>query len=108
MARRTLAGMAALVAASAVMTPTVAEASPPGSKDVTAVLFEWNFASVARECTTTLGPAGYGYVQVSRPPSTYRARSGGPRTSPSVTRSPDGSATAPPSRTWWTRVTRPA
>ncbi|NJP51441.1 glycosidase [Streptomyces sp. SBST2-5] len=67
MARRTLAGAAALVAASLVMTPTIAEASPPGSKDVTAVLFEWNFASVARECTTTLGPAGYGYVQVSPP-----------------------------------------
>ncbi|MFF8539809.1 alpha-amylase family protein [Streptomyces werraensis] len=67
MARRTLAGIAALAAASTVMTPTVAEASPPGSKDVTAVLFEWNFASVARECTTTLGPAGYGYVQVSPP-----------------------------------------
>src|SRR5690606_37524723 len=67
MARRTLAGAGALVAASLVMTPTIAEASPPGSKDVTAVLFEWNFASVARECTTTLGPAGYGYVQVSPP-----------------------------------------
>ncbi|ANB06074.1 glycosidase [Streptomyces ambofaciens] len=49
------------------MTPTSAQASPPGAKDVTAVLFEWNFASVARECTTTLGPAGYGYVQVSPP-----------------------------------------
>ncbi|MFF2846416.1 carbohydrate-binding module family 20 domain-containing protein [Streptomyces sp. NPDC058001] len=44
-----------------------AQASPPGTKDVTAVLFEWNFASVARECTNTLGPAGYGYVQVSPP-----------------------------------------
>ncbi|WP_432055801.1 alpha-amylase [Streptomyces sp. bgisy022] len=67
MARRTLSGVAALAAASLVMTPTSASASPPGSKDVTAVLFEWNFASVARECTTTLGPAGYGYVQVSPP-----------------------------------------
>jgi alpha-amylase len=67
MARRTLAGIAALAAASVVMAPTSAEASPPGGKDVTAVLFEWNFASVARECTTTLGPAGYGYVQVSPP-----------------------------------------
>lgn len=66
MARRTLSGVAALAAA-LVMTPTPASASPPGSKDVTAVLFEWNFASVARECTTTLGPAGYGYVQVSPP-----------------------------------------
>ncbi|MBD9730890.1 alpha-amylase family protein [Streptomyces sp. H28] len=67
MARRTLSGVAALAAAALVMTPTSASASPPGSKDVTAVLFEWNFASVARECTTTLGPAGYGYVQVSPP-----------------------------------------
>ncbi|MET8896909.1 alpha-amylase [Streptomyces albogriseolus] len=67
MARRTLAGIAALAAASVVMTPTAADASPPGTKDVTAVLFEWNFASVARECVTTLGPAGFGYVQVSPP-----------------------------------------
>lgn len=70
MARRTLSGALALVAAAAValVTPaTTAQASPPGTKDVTAVLFEWNFASVAKECTNTLGPAGYGYVQVSPP-----------------------------------------
>src|SRR5690242_21216394 len=67
MARRTFAVAAALAAASVVMTPTGVQASPPGGKDVTAVLFEWNFASVARECTSTLGPAGYGYVQVSPP-----------------------------------------
>src|SRR5690242_17569946 len=67
MARRTFAVAAALAAASVVMTPTGVQASPPGAKDVTAVLFEWNYASVARECTTTLGPAGYGYVQVSPP-----------------------------------------
>ncbi|MFJ9820297.1 alpha-amylase family protein [Streptomyces sp. NPDC101151] len=67
MARRTLSGALALTAAALVMTPTVAQASPPGTKDVTAVLFEWNYASVARECTTALGPAGYGYVQVSPP-----------------------------------------
>ncbi|MEU5751816.1 alpha-amylase family protein [Streptomyces sp. NPDC047829] len=67
MARRALTGAVALAAA-LVMTPTTpAQASPPGAKDVTAVLFEWNFASVARECTRTLGPAGYGYVQVSPP-----------------------------------------
>lgn len=66
MARRTLPTALALAAAAAVgMNPTTAQASPPGTKDVTAVLFEWNYASVARECTTTLGPAGYGYVQVS-------------------------------------------
>ncbi|MFF3919446.1 alpha-amylase family protein [Streptomyces sp. NPDC001852] len=70
MARRTLAATAALAAglAASLTFPTgTAEASPPGTKDVTAVLFEWNYASVARECTTTLGPAGYGYVQVSPP-----------------------------------------
>ncbi|MFC7818381.1 alpha-amylase family protein [Streptomyces sp. NPDC057367] len=67
MARRALTAAVALAAASVVMTPTNVQASPPGAKDVTAVLFEWNFASVARECTNTLGPAGYGYVQVSPP-----------------------------------------
>ncbi|MGW1888736.1 alpha-amylase [Streptomyces sp. NPDC002004] len=57
-----------LALAAAMLTPPVtAEASPPGTKDVTAVLFEWNYASVAKECTRTLGPAGYGYVQVSPP-----------------------------------------
>ncbi|WP_405481728.1 alpha-amylase family protein [Streptomyces sp. NBC_00009] len=44
-----------------------AQAAPPGTKDVTAVLFEWRFDSVAKECTARLGPAGYGYVQVSPP-----------------------------------------
>ncbi|OEJ51311.1 glycosidase [Streptomyces agglomeratus] len=44
-----------------------AQAAPPGTKDVTAVLFEWKFDSVAKECTRTLGPAGYGFVQVSPP-----------------------------------------
>ncbi|MFG3296041.1 alpha-amylase family protein [Streptomyces sp. NPDC048179] len=67
MARKTLSAALALAACSVVMTPSVASASPPGTKDVTAVLFEWNYASVAKECTNTLGPAGYGYVQVSPP-----------------------------------------
>jgi alpha-amylase len=67
MARRTLTVALALATAAVVMNPTGAQASPPGTKDVTAVLFEWNFASVARECTNTLGPAGYGFVQVSPP-----------------------------------------
>ncbi|MFJ9019175.1 alpha-amylase family protein [Streptomyces sp. NPDC102259] len=64
---RPLSGALALAAAAVVMAPTAVSAAPPGTKDVTAVLFEWNFASVARECTNTLGPAGYGYVQVSPP-----------------------------------------
>ena len=62
-----VATAAAFAAAVAVPAPQAAYASPPGTKDVTAVLFEWNFASVAKECTNTLGPAGYGSVQVSPP-----------------------------------------
>ncbi|MGI5347230.1 alpha-amylase [Streptomyces sp. CA-250714] len=41
------------------------KAAPPGGKTVTATLFERPFTSVAQECTDTLGPAGYGYVEVS-------------------------------------------
>ncbi|MFG2333686.1 carbohydrate-binding module family 20 domain-containing protein [Streptomyces sp. NPDC048604] len=70
MARRTVAAALALVAGAAVAVtepPTLAQASPPGEKDVTAVMFEWKFASVAKACTEQLGPAGYGYVQVSPP-----------------------------------------
>ncbi|MEU2077915.1 carbohydrate-binding module family 20 domain-containing protein [Streptomyces sp. NPDC013489] len=70
MASRTVAAALALVAGAAAVAVTgnaPAQAAPPGEKDVTAVMFEWNFASVARECTDRLGPAGYGYVQVSPP-----------------------------------------
>ncbi|NYV75486.1 carbohydrate-binding module family 20 domain-containing protein [Streptomyces sp. UH6] len=70
MARRITAAALALVAGAAtavVAAPTPAQAAPPGDKDVTAVLFEWKFASVAKACTDQLGPAGYGYVQVSPP-----------------------------------------
>jgi alpha-amylase len=34
---------------------------------VMANLFEWNWNSIAKECTTVLGPAGYGGVQVAPP-----------------------------------------
>ncbi|MGW0460238.1 carbohydrate binding domain-containing protein [Streptomyces tendae] len=50
--------------------PAQEAAAAPGSnggKKVTAVLFEWKFDSIARECTNRLGPEGYGYVQVSPP-----------------------------------------
>ncbi|MFF0202651.1 alpha-amylase family protein [Streptomyces sp. NPDC005017] len=67
MVRRIVAGAAALAAGAAVLIPGSAQASPPGTKDVTAVMFEWKFSSVATECTNRLGPAGYGYVQVSPP-----------------------------------------
>ncbi|MEU7006153.1 carbohydrate-binding module family 20 domain-containing protein [Streptomyces sp. NPDC046332] len=70
MARKTVAAALAFVAgaAVAVTAPTApAQAAAPGPKDVTAVMFEWKFASVAKACTDQLGPAGYGYVQVSPP-----------------------------------------
>ncbi|NEA49966.1 carbohydrate-binding module family 20 domain-containing protein [Streptomyces sp. SID10815] len=69
MASKTVAAALAVLAgaAVAVTAPTPAQASAPGGKDVTAVMFEWNFASVARACTDELGPDGYGYVQVSPP-----------------------------------------
>uniref|UniRef100_UPI0030F48877 carbohydrate-binding module family 20 domain-containing protein n=1 Tax=Streptomyces sp. GSL17-111 TaxID=3121596 RepID=UPI0030F48877 len=71
MVRRTTAASLALVAGAAgalvsLPAPQV-QAAPPGAKDVTAVMFSWKFDSVARACTDSLGPAGYGYVQVSPP-----------------------------------------
>lgn len=44
-----------------------AAATPPGTRDVIVHLFQWNWASVARECHDFLGPRGYGGVQVSPP-----------------------------------------
>ncbi|WP_328893558.1 carbohydrate-binding module family 20 domain-containing protein [Streptomyces sp. NBC_00236] len=69
MASRPLSAALALIAAAAalVVPATSAQASAPGTKDVTAVLFEWKFDSVAKACTDSLGPAGYGFVQVSPP-----------------------------------------
>ncbi|MFI0778907.1 alpha-amylase family protein [Streptomyces sp. NPDC021212] len=64
------AGATALVA----VPPQTARAAPPGPKDVTAELFEWTYASVAKECAGTLGPAGYGYVEVS--PATEHIQGG--------------------------------
>ena len=58
-----------LLAVGAVRTAENAEASTasPGVKDVIVHLFEWPWASVASECTSTLGPKGFGGVQVSPP-----------------------------------------
>lgn len=61
-----LAGLLA-IAGLAVAGQQTAQATPPGSKDVTATLFEWKYDSVAKECTGTLGPKGYGLVEVSPP-----------------------------------------
>ncbi|WP_412078181.1 carbohydrate-binding module family 20 domain-containing protein [Streptomyces xanthophaeus] len=66
-AATTLLAAAALAATALTAQAPQAQAAPPGAKDVTAVLFEWRFDSVAAACTSSLGPAGYGYVQVSPP-----------------------------------------
>ncbi|GAA1951248.1 carbohydrate-binding module family 20 domain-containing protein [Kitasatospora viridis] len=50
----------------------VAHASAPNSGDVIANLFEWNWPSVANECTTELGPKGYGAVEVAPPEDSIR------------------------------------
>ncbi|MFC5724080.1 alpha-amylase family protein [Streptomyces gamaensis] len=65
-ARRAVTSVAACLALLAGAAP-LARAAVPGDKDVTAVLFQWSFDSVARECRDVLGPAGYGSVQVSPP-----------------------------------------
>ncbi|KAI0816868.1 glycoside hydrolase [Trametes gibbosa] len=41
--------------------------APSGSKSVIIQMFEWTWDSVASECTNFIGPAGYGFVQVSPP-----------------------------------------
>ncbi|MEU3374557.1 carbohydrate-binding module family 20 domain-containing protein [Streptomyces sp. NPDC006660] len=67
--RRTASALALITAAAsaflAVPGAPTAVASAPGDRDVTAELFEWRYDSVAQECASTLGPAGYGYVEVS-------------------------------------------
>ncbi|MFI2187736.1 alpha-amylase family protein [Streptomyces sioyaensis] len=59
-----LAGVLA-AAGLATFAPWSSQATPPGEKTVTATLFEWKYADVAKACTDQLGPAGYGYVEVS-------------------------------------------
>ena len=49
-----------------------AQASASNGGDVIANLFEWNWTSVATECTGVLGPKGYGAVQVSPPQDSIR------------------------------------
>ncbi|MFI5938615.1 carbohydrate-binding module family 20 domain-containing protein [Actinoplanes sp. NPDC051494] len=67
------AAMTALVAATVTAVGVVradeseASTASPGAKDVIVHLFEWPWQSIATECTTTLGPKGFGGVQVSPP-----------------------------------------
>ncbi|KAF8194734.1 glycoside hydrolase [Mycena galopus ATCC 62051] len=60
---------------SALASPTFEDAAagmldsraPSGSKTVIVQMFEWDWDSIAAECTSFLGPAGYGFVQASPP-----------------------------------------
>jgi alpha-amylase len=67
---RILAAVAALVLVAAgsvtwyVLRP---RAATTPERDVIASLWEWPWTSVATECTRTLGPVGYGAVQVAPP-----------------------------------------
>ncbi|MGI8880193.1 MAG: alpha-amylase [Jatrophihabitans sp.] len=60
-------GVGANLVATAVQAGHPNGGHPHQSRDVVANLFEWNWPSVARECTTVLGPSGYGAVQVAPP-----------------------------------------
>jgi len=62
------AGLAtAAPATSAPPVPSPVVESPNGRGDVILNLFQWTWDAVAAECTSTIGPAGFGYVQVSPP-----------------------------------------
>ncbi len=47
--------------------PIASAAPPAGQNDTIVHLFEWNWPSIGSECTSVLGPKGYGAVQVSPP-----------------------------------------
>jgi len=68
---------ALLVGATGNAGPAQASSASPGTHDVIVHLFQWPWASVASECTSTLGPKGYGAVQVS-PPQEHVELSGHP------------------------------
>ncbi|SCE98847.1 alpha-amylase [Micromonospora purpureochromogenes] len=70
--RRCRSAILALGVLASLLVPTTvaappAAAAPAGARNVIVQLFEWNWPSVASECTNVLGPKGYGYVQVSPP-----------------------------------------
>ncbi|TBU31516.1 glycoside hydrolase [Dichomitus squalens] len=46
---------------------SLASRAPSSNKTVIVQMFEWTWDSVASECTNFIGPAGYGFVQVSPP-----------------------------------------
>ncbi|WP_460064828.1 carbohydrate-binding module family 20 domain-containing protein [Streptomyces sp. YKOK-I1] len=72
----TAAAAATLALAGAVALPaTAAHADTTAQGDVIANLWEWNWDSIADECTDVLGPAGYGAVQVAPPAESLKQSS---------------------------------
>ncbi|MFF4254828.1 carbohydrate-binding module family 20 domain-containing protein [Streptomyces sp. NPDC001663] len=72
----TAAAAGALALAGAVALPaTTAHADTTAKGDVIANLWEWNWDSIASECTNVLGPAGYGAVQVAPPAESLKQSS---------------------------------
>ncbi|PVG03693.1 glycoside hydrolase [Serendipita vermifera] len=70
--RRALSLSTALMAIYAVNAGTIQPnlVERADDKNVIVQMFEWTWDAIAAECTSFLGPAGYGYVQVS-PPSEH-------------------------------------
>ncbi|MDQ1740708.1 MAG: alpha-amylase [Pseudonocardiales bacterium] len=56
---------------------TASQSAHHVKRDVIANLWEWNWVSIAKECTTVLGPKGYGGVQVA-PPQDSLSKTDGP------------------------------
>ncbi|WP_239519343.1 type I pullulanase [Bifidobacterium ramosum] len=53
-------------------TQQAAQSASAGTGDVIAIAFQTNWNSVAADCTTTYGPEGVGYVQISPPLETIQ------------------------------------
>ena len=56
-------------AAGLAVAPVLPQAAPevPGRGNTTLNMFQWTWNAIADECTTTIGPAGFAYVQTSPP-----------------------------------------
>jgi alpha-amylase len=63
----TAAGLSLAGSGSVSAAPRLGGHPHPIAGNVVANLFEWNWKSVANECTTVLGPKGYAAVQVAPP-----------------------------------------
>ncbi|PWI18788.1 alpha-amlyase [Streptomyces sp. Act143] len=72
---RALAVGALALAGATALPAATAQADATTSGDVIANLWEWNWDSVAAECTDVLGPNGYGAVQVAPPAESLKQSS---------------------------------